>query len=160
MEVRHKRLRRRKLVDLNELFTSKGSNKVHQNFGATTRPQYPRFNRTPLHLFSIIAESYIEILRCQLHYTYFDIWYIFSFLSALCIHDAFNTFCLSLFISSLGLCQVAIPRGRTAFVISTLMFSFGGGRRRVLVTTHDGEGLIIWLGWREKVCVVVSSGLE
>src|SRR5215469_6206503 len=71
MEVRHKRLRRRKLVDLNELFTSKGSNKVHQNFGATTRPQYPRFNWTPLYLFSIIAESYIEILRCQLHYTYF-----------------------------------------------------------------------------------------
>jgi len=47
------------------------------------------------------------------------------------MYDVFNTICLSLFISFLGLCQVAVPRDSTAFVISILLLSFGGGVRGV-----------------------------
>jgi hypothetical protein len=43
------------------------------------------------------------------------------------MYDAFNAFCLNLFMSSLGLCQVAVPSDRTAFMISILLLSFGGG---------------------------------
>jgi hypothetical protein len=100
------------------------------NFGATTGLLY--LDTTgPFDIFPRLPQGVnLEIPRRQPHHTSFEIWYIFL--------SSRPSACTTLLCLLPGLYQVAIPGGRTSFMISILLLSFGGGvGGRFLVTTHD-----------------------